>query len=140
MARHTLRGQVSGLTPKRLIVDDGMLTEGHKIVSFEIWPEFGNNELVTAVLGTQYDMADGANAGDNRQIGWAICSVDATGNNLGGQKWTVIDPDHVVIRDLYVRNSIDTNTNYLVVIEPISLSQDQAVLQLIKERSQDDLR
>jgi hypothetical protein len=30
--------------------------------------------------------------------------------------------------------------NYLIVIEPVNLSDDEAVLQLIKERSQNDLR
>jgi hypothetical protein len=58
-------------------------------------------------------------------------------------KTDVIDPDHVVIMDLYVQaytNGSDTRINYLIEIEPVELSNDQAILSLIKERSQDDLR
>lgn len=140
MGRHTLRGQLTDLIPKRLILDDGRLTSGHRIVSFQVWPDFNNDDAVFATLGTQYDMDSSANAGDNRQIAWAVGSVDATGTNRGGQMWSVVDPDHVVIQDLYILSNRQTTVNYLVVIESVELNDDQAVLHLIKERSQDDPR
>ena len=34
----------------------------------------------------------------------------------------------------------DNRINYLVELEPVELTNDQAILSLIKERSQDDLR
>jgi hypothetical protein len=138
--RRTLRGQLTDLVPKRLIVDDGRLTSGYRIVSFQVWPDFDNDDSVFATLGTQYDMDPTANAGDNRQIGWAIGSVDATGTNRGGQMWSVLDPDHLVIMDLYILSNRQTTVNYLVEIEPVDLTNDQTILTLIKERSQDDLR
>jgi hypothetical protein len=58
-------------------------------------------------------------------------------------KTDIIDPDHVVIMDLWVlayTNGSDDRVNYLVELEPIELTDDQAILSLIKERSQDDLR
>ena len=140
MARHTLRGQIDNLIPKRLILDDGRLTSGHRVVSFQIWTDFNTSETVAATLGTQYDMDPLANAGDNRQIAWAMCSYDLTGTNRGGQMWNVIDPDHIVIQDLYILSNRNVTFNYLVVIEPVELNDDQAVLQLIKEKSQDDHR
>jgi hypothetical protein len=141
MKRRTLRGQVDQvLTVKRLIADDGRLTSGYRVLEFHVWPDLDGNNLVTGVLGLDYDMEATANAGDNRQIAWAMGSVDATGTNLGGQKWTVIDPDHIVIQDLYIICNADVPTNYMVVLEPVELSNDQSILTLIKERSQDDLR
>ena len=140
MRRRTLRGQVTDLIPKRLVVDDGRLTSGYRVVSFHVWPDFNNDDAVFATLGTQYDMLPTANAGDNRQIGWAIGSVDATGTNRGGQMWSVLDPDHIVIQDLYILSNRQTTVNYLVELEPVKLSDDEVVLTLIKERSQDDWR
>jgi len=138
--RRTLRGQVTDLIPKRLVVDDGRLSLGYRVVSFQVWPDFNSDDSVFATLGTQYDMLPTANAGDNRQIGWAIGSVDATGANRGGQMWSVLDPDHIVIQDLYILSNRLTTVNYLVELEPVELSDDEVVLTLIKERSQDDLR
>jgi hypothetical protein len=138
--RRTLRGQLTDLIPKRLIVDDGRLTSGVRIVSFQVWPDFNSDDAVFATLGTQYDMDPTANAGDNRQIAWAVGSVDATGTNRGGQMYSVVDPDHLVIQDLYILSNRLTTVNYLIVIEPVELSNDQTILTLIKERSQDDLR
>ena len=140
MKRRTLRGKIpTPVTSHRLIVDDGRLNHGYRVVEFHIWPDLDGNDLAVGVLGLDYDMLAVADAGDNRQIGWAIGSVDATGTNLGGQKWTVLDPDHVVIRALYIICN-QTPSNYLIVLEPVELSDDQAILSLIKERSQDDLR
>jgi hypothetical protein len=138
--RRTLRGQLTDLVPKRLIVDDGRLNSGYRIVSFQVWPDFNSDDAVFATLGTQYDMVPTANAGDNRQIGWAIGSVDATGANRGGQMWSVLDPEHLVIMDLYILSNRNTTVNYLIELEPVELTDDQTILTLIKERSQDDLR
>jgi hypothetical protein len=138
--RRTLRGQLTDLVPKRLIVDDGRLNSGYRIVSFQVWPDFTNDDAVFATLGTQYDMVSTANAGDNRQIGWAIGSVDSTGANRGGQMWSVLDPEHLVIMDLYILSNRNTTVNYLIELEPVELTDDQTILTLIKERSQDDLR
>jgi hypothetical protein len=42
--------------------------------------------------------------------------------------------------DLWIRSSSTENTNYMIVMRPVTLTEDQAILALIKERSQDDLR
>jgi hypothetical protein len=59
---------------------------------------------------------------------------------LGGQP---PDPEHVVLRDLYIQGTVSgaggsSVINYLIELEMIELTDDQAVLTLIKERSQDD--
>jgi hypothetical protein len=59
--------------------------------------------------------------------------------------YSVIDPDHIVVRDLYIQGQILSSggsgvINYLIELEAVELSDDQAVLALIKERSQDDWR
>jgi len=138
MARHTLRGQVDASETKRLIVDDGNLTSGHRVVAFHL---FATNTTLgddpAAILGLQANMGGNWNAGDNRQIGWA---AQKTSPSQDLQTFSLLDPEHVVIRDLYIYNYTSVVANYLIVIEPVSLNNDEAVLQLIKERSQNDLR
>lgn len=134
MARHTLRGRLSTLEVKRLITDDGVTTHGHRILAFYLWPSDSNS--VQGVLGLDYDITHIPNAGDNRQVAWAGADTQSFA------PFNIIDPDHIVIQDLYISatHGGGGEINYLVVLEPVHLSEDEAVLQLIKERSQDDLR
>jgi len=38
MPIHTLRGTINSSEVRRLIIDDGILTEGHRITRFDIFP------------------------------------------------------------------------------------------------------
>ena len=137
----TLRGHLTDTNVHRIVVDDGRPNNGYKVLGFRVWPEGGGAEGVFATIGTQYDMLPGARADDNRQFGWAGSTWSSTGTPTTGA-FSVIDPDHVIIADMYIQSTtanIDP-TNYLIVVEPMILSDDEAILQLIKERSQDDVR
>lgn len=141
MRTRTLRGQLNDTNVHQLVVDDGRLSHGYVIKEFYVWPTGTSGDGVFGVLGTQYDMLPYADAGDNRQIGWAGNTWSTTGTPTTGN-WNVIDPDHVVIQDLYICGTTANNdpTNYLVVLEPLTMTESQTILQLIKERSQDDTR
>jgi len=139
--RRTLRGRLATSELRRLIVDDGRLNHGYRVVSFVVFPyaPAGATQQTPVTLGLDYDMGPNMDASDNRQIGWAV-TVYGTGSLEGGQI-SVIDPDHIVIRDLYIRNeNSNDEVNYLIELEAVDLTDDQAILTLIKERSQDDLR
>lgn len=140
MKRRTMRGILTGGELRRLVVDDGNFNHGYKVTEFHVFAtSFTGNRDCQAVLGLDYDMVQSFNASDNRQIGWGS---QANGSGTDGTigTFSLIDPDHVVIRDLYVANFGSDDANYLVILEPITLNNDQAILTLIKERSQDDLR
>lgn len=145
MRRRTLRGQFVEGENKRLIVDDGRLNHGYKVVGFYV---AGDGALsaandVVATLSLDYDAPFTWNWGDNRQIGWASNNIDGlSGHNA---PFSVIDPDHVVIMDLWIQGQTGSAggtgvINYLIELQPVELTDDQAILALIKERSQDDLR
>jgi hypothetical protein len=124
-----------------LIVDDGRLNHGYRVVSFVVFPyaPAGATQQTPVTLGLDYDMGPNIDASDNRQIAWAI-TVYGSGA-LEAQPTSVIDPDHVVIQDLWIRNENNVDeVNYLIELETVDLTDDQAILSLIKERSQDDLR
>tara|TARA_Y100000401_G_scaffold67548_1_gene54086 strand:- start:434 stop:856 length:423 start_codon:yes stop_codon:yes gene_type:complete len=140
MRTRTLRGQLTDTVVKQLVVDDGRLTNGYIVKEFYVWVDGGGTEGVYAVLGKEYDMTSGGDASDSRQIAWAGNAWSTAGQPTA-TSFNVIDPDHVILKDLYIQriNPADA-CNYLVVLEPRGLSNDQAILQLIKERSQDDER
>jgi len=129
---------------KRLIVDDGRLNHGYKVVNFIVAgdPDSSAND-VFVTLSLDYDAPLTWNWGDNRQIGWASTTVfNASGLEA---PFVALDPDHVVIMDLYIQGQQsgaggNAVINYMIELEPVELSNDQAILSLIKERSQDDLR
>jgi hypothetical protein len=142
--RRTLRGQVVEGQVKRLVVDDGRLNHGYKVVRFIVSSHPDSSASDTyATLSLDYDAPFTWDWGDNRQIAWASSGVSAAGDVRG--PWTLVDPDHIVIMDLYIQGRVSGSgggsiVNYFVELEPVELTNDQAILTLIKERSQDDLR
>lgn len=140
MRTRSLRGQLTDTNVKQIVVDDGRLNHGYIVKEFYVWVNGGGAEGVYAVLGKEYDMGAGGNAADSRQIAWAGNAWSTATEPTAGS-FTVIDPDHVVIQDLYIQriNPVDA-CNYLIVLEPKDLTNDESILQLIKERSQDDER
>lgn len=144
MKTRTLRGQVVEGDVKRLIVDDGRLNHGYKVTRFVISGDpsnLGNDAYAT--LGLDYDTPLVWNWGDNRQIGWASTNIAQTSSV--NEEFSVIDPDHIVIQDLHIQGQVGAGggssvINYLVTLEPVTLTADEAIITLIKERSQDDSR
>lgn len=135
----TLRGKLTDTLVRRLVVDDGRLDHGYRVVSFQAWPDGGGADGVYAVLGTQFDMTAGGDAGDNRQIAWSGSAISSTGTPQAGA-FGIVDPDHIVNMDLYIQAITNDVTNYLIVLEMVTMTEQQTIMQLIKERSQDDIR
>jgi hypothetical protein len=141
----TLRGRIEvlgGVGRKNLIVSDGLVNLGLKINSLQIWnsitPDGSGNRFHTGILS--YDTISSGtnmNAGDNRQFAWNQSSVNGADGNIL-QPHTIIDPDHIVNRDLFLTmtNSTDATYNYLIEAQVVELSDDEAIITIIKETSQ----
>jgi hypothetical protein len=144
MKRRTLRGVTLNGETKRLILDDGRLNHGFRVVRFQVFPvdvASGASDS-SGVLSLDYDgLTQVWRADDNRQIAWSSTAMGAAYSVTN--ETDIIDPDHVVIMDLWIQawtTGTDLRINYIVEVEPVELSNDEAILSLIKERSQDDLR
>ena len=146
MKKHTLRGQLAEGEIKRLIIDDGRLTHAMRVTKFVV---FGDAQLsagndAMGVLGYQGIFpAPMWNAGDNNQIAWSsTVVVDLSGAN---SPFSLIDPNHLIIRDLYITGQVGSTggtgvLNYYIEMEAVDITHDESILQLIKERSQGELR
>ena len=144
MKTHTLRGRVDPNTVKRLVVDDGRFTHAMRIVGFHVAgdPTSSAGDCYAA-LSTTPDFPIPWDWSDNRQVAWAAYGNQDTPGH--GVDYSIIDPDRVIVSDLYIRGDHKgggaTNfINYMVILEAVTITEDEAVLQLIKERAQDDLR
>jgi len=136
----TLRGQLTvtagGTAKQQLIVDDGLLNRGYKVLDWYLWENGGTPTQFASVLSMQPVIAgNDMKADDNTQIGWIWQSNITQG---GGIKETILDPNHIIVRDLYVTimNANNDDYNFMVVVEEVSITSDEAIINIIKEESQ----
>jgi len=148
----TLRGQIiatGGKAEQQLILNDQLINRGLKVTGFFVWPdriETTQPQTFNAILS--YARLGNANvvmnAGDNTQLGWSFYSQSLPGLGTSGKSNSgffnqLIDPDHIVNRDLFIslRESTDgLPLNYMVVCELLELTDDEAIITIIKENSQ----
>lgn len=137
----TQRGRMTVGDTKRLIMDDGMFTTGRRITKFEIWPDFPSNTGEVGIIMSVNDTVVPTlfDASDSRQIAWGYRTADAAG--VAGEFQFVLDPDHIIVRDAFLTavGTAEIEVNYLIQMEFQKISDTECVLQLIKERQQDDL-
>jgi hypothetical protein len=77
---------------------------------------------------------------DRRQIAWT--STEVIGDSVAATRFELIDPTHIVVRDLYVgvteaSGGTTDLFNYYIELEEIDLTEEQAVLAIVQEESQD---
>ena len=141
----TLRGKITvvgGVARANLVVSDGLVNMGLIIKSFTVWnentPSGFSDQQLTAILSLDTIITgSNMNAGDNRQFAWYMSSM-AAASGLLLPPVAIIDPDHIVNRDLFLTmdNSSSGIYNYLIEAQVVELSDDEAIITIIKETSQ----
>lgn len=140
MRTHTLRGRVEEGVLKQLIVDDGRLSHGLKVVKFIVAPEMTtSSQGVNAVLGLDDKITADWDWENGNQIAWASSAMGGS-SSMENPGFQLVDPNHIVIRDLYIRGTVTGSTpqalNYYIQLEAINISEFEAIVQLTKEASQ----
>lgn len=135
------------------------LTRAWKVKEYYIWPESiraatgtGDGQImVCSSLATdEIDPSgfdDVVTVNDNRQIAWMMKGYnvrDAATDFITGptgllDNRAIIDPDHIINRHLYINlystsdgSSPIRRYNYMIVLEPMKISENEAILQLVK--------
>jgi hypothetical protein len=77
---------------------------------------------------------------DRRQVAWT--STEVIGDSVTAQRYELIDPTHIVVRDLWIGITTFSATgtiemNYFIELEEVSLTDNQAVLAIVQEEAQD---
>ena len=133
----TLRGQlevIGGATVARrnLIAADGLINYGLRITKFQVWSVDPTNEFISILSYETIPTGTDMDAADNRQFGWTI------GNGTANVINSFLDPDHIINRDMFITLK-DTPAgfyNYLIEMQVYELTDDEAIISIIKETSQ----
>jgi len=134
----TIRGTievVGGVGKTNLVVADGLINVGLKVQRFHLWPD--NIGALSFIGILALDALPGGvlmDAGDNRQIGWTF----GKNTSIISPQRTILDPDHIVNRDLFLRmeGTTDGTYNYMIECQVVGLTDDEAIITIIKETSQ----
>lgn len=135
--RKTLRGQLEGRELRRLLIDDGDFQHGFIVEEFHISPvnplDEANSTATAAILHIDNQRRPQFDWSRPQQIGWAVFNTNPT--NL----FSLIDPDHIVVRELYITNvNVVQPLNYMIIIRDRSMTPAQGVLQMVKEVTYND--
>lgn len=154
--RRVLRGTTTTYQyggERHLVVDDGDFNSAWRITKFAIAPldisssSAGSRDCF-AVLATHPEALEGPVStviewrwSDRRQVAWTAIEM-AGDTTVSNWSFGLIDPQHVVVRDLYfgLTAQVATSTvefNYFIELERVSLTDNQAVMAIIQEESQD---
>ena len=156
--KRTLRGTVSfparassgspaNSAKRLLILDDGRINVGYKIIDFHIYNSRMASEVGSECFAAQAHLALSIEpsaaalpkASDNREIAWATYQTTTEGVS----SYALTDPDHIIVRDLQIvfpqvknTNNVD-EVNYYILMEEYEITDTEAIISIIKEESQD---
>lgn len=137
--------------PARIPLFDGSFKTAYRITAFYIWGTDWAGTTSPDCIGKLSKNDDGVTAAvdfmradDDNQIAWATTSGDIDSGVRGGFSESIIDPDNLVVEDLfvYVRTSSSQNTdpvNYIVEMEKYEITDWQGALAMARDRAQGDL-
>jgi len=131
----TLRGQVvvtGSVARKNIIVSDGLINVGLIVNRFQVWAVDPADSFIAILSYDTIPTGTGMNAGDNAQLAWTV------GNGSGELHSEFLDPEHVINRDLFLSFVASDNGtyNYLIESNLVELTDDEAIISIIKETSQ----
>lgn len=140
----TLRGQLEGVgnLKRELLLDDGLINQGYRITSFIVWAGAREVNSCYATLSSQPKTPGSPqDASVNTEIAWATFGTLVNTSGVAVYHDRVIDEDHIINRDLFINmisDSADANQtwNYLITMEARKLSDDEAILAIIREEAQ----
>lgn len=130
---HTLRGQLTlpMTAPRRSALFNGSWTKNFKIVDVQIFPSAVANNDTILIMHFDDNLKTQADAADNAQFGWA--NIDAL-----AQDWSYVDPDHVIVQDMFVSAiaAAPGTVNYVIKLQQIKTTTTEAIFDEVKNKLQ----
>jgi hypothetical protein len=141
IGEYTTRGVVSDGSVEKIQLFDGRFDTGYRVVEFKVFPQdpLSSNTDVIGTLATDDTNFPGApvwRAEDNAQIAWSGTYVAGSASVFA--PFEVIDPDNMVIEDLYIyiNNGSSTTSNYFIRMEKYDITDWQGALSMVRNKSQ----
>jgi hypothetical protein len=146
---YTVRGSVGdGVTDlvdgveEKIRLFDGRFDTAYKVTTFICAPGDADDPDITARLTTEPNLPTSIvgfwNWGDNRQIAWT--SSNGATDVFVQESFGLVDPDNLVVEDLYVSfrfNAADTKlVNYMITMEKFDITDARGALAMVRNKSQ----
>ena len=138
---YTMKGNFDPDTgTHKLLLDDGSFETGYRIVGFEhALTDPVNSAEYKVLLSTIDDSSSDFDWSKNTQVAWGWGGNNASATAIQGfAKFTVVDPDNLIIQDLYLvgsNTSVD-KINYMITVEKYDISESTGALAMVRNRSQ----
>ena len=142
IGEYTARGVVPGVnagagTPIELNLFDGRFDTGYVVKEFKIWStDYGSDSAADCIgkLSKSANSTQGSSqffrADDDNEIAWATSEGASLSGNDAGLGDAILDPNNLVIEDLYVyaRSGTSDDINYMITMEKYSFSEWRGAL------------
>lgn len=164
----SLRGKLafSGVGAQEILVFENQSpdrTRAWKVTGFQIWIESNDSDFTPVhktggefVISGQMQtdkkrIIPTLDCADNRTFGW-VRNLYRVSSDLGQvvngemNSMTVIDPEHILVDELFLQLSLSAGSDgenmeaticYLVLLEQVKVSEAESILQFVKGKSQD---
>lgn len=144
VGHYTVRGQFTSLdnTGNMIHLFDGRFDSAYRVTKFFVAstsPTDANEDCV-GVLATEANLpiSNAWDWSDNRQIAWA--SNNASTGTAPTPDGAMIDPDNLIVEDLYVYGRYDDGgtgkVNYMIHLEKYDITEGRGALALVRNNSQ----
>jgi hypothetical protein len=138
IGEYTCRGQVASEVTERVILDDGRFNTGYRVVEFSIAAQRIDNS--DDAYGTLFTDKTGSGTNEwnwqaNGQIAWAALVGQS---NAASSPFSLVDPDNLVIQDLFVRAKENGGSpvNYFIRMEKYEIPEWTGALAMVRNNSQ----
>jgi len=145
--KYTCRGTVvaDAAAPERITLFDGRFDTGWRIVRFKVAArdiDFTSVRSFAAKLATVSDLNESVwDWGDQREVAWAYSIWDS---NLASAPsfYELVDPDQVIVEDLYLYVDEATQEaasicNYFIELEKVEFPEWRGALSLARDAQSD---
>jgi len=142
---YTARGQFTSLDTAghKITLFDGSFSTAYRVTKFFVSaqdPTDNVNDCVASLV-TEPDLSKGGiwDWSDNREIAWA--SSNGSTGTAATPDGGLIDPDNLVVEDLYVYGRYDASgetdpINYMIVMEKYDITEARGALALVRNNAQ----
>ena len=135
---YTIRGTLLAAEVKRIQLFDGQFDTGFLIKKFVIAPkDINDSEKVQCKLTTETHTHETSWFWNRTsEIAWA-CWNTPTNSRYG--QFSLIDPDAIIIEDLFIDATADSNEviNYYIEMEKVKISEWKGALAMVRNSNQD---
>ena len=137
---YTIRGSINDGGIQKVQLFDGKFSTAYKIVEFKVFPQnpLSSTSDVIGVLMTENTGVPSPvwQADLNTQIAWSGTNVG--GNAAPNQPFTVIDPDNLIVEDLFIHinNTSSDESNYFIKMEKYDITEYQGALAMVRSKAQ----